>query len=398
MPSLVIPSLADLPQHIAGPVPMDLVRRWSESAQDDATEEALLEPYARTGTIVCSDSAGLSKLSAARPLIEVMKLVNEPKEVIFGYGRALGGTPVGVWAADNTQMFYPADVPVERIVAAMAAAQREIRSLTVQVGIGIHRACVFDINGWLYGAEADSIEDFTEDETHGGELVVSKTVRDTLKDVQILEEREGMYVLDHASLGADATRSDEFRYPIPFDPAFHDALRALDPADRVQVQALADRFVQQKTVVLLRTFFPAGQRLLDACVARVRANAIVNAVLADDADRCLVKANGTLAIIASDDVAHACDLAKRLLEAMQEQGFTSNAGVVQGDVLLFRLKAGGRDIAGSPVNVASKLAEDTEDRNALFFETSVADAARALGFSAPFELTRSSVTIRGVRT
>ena len=73
-------SIADLSQDIAGSVPLELIREWRDSDRSEAAHERILEPHKCAGTIVCSDAAGLSRLGAGRPLIEVMKLISEPKE------------------------------------------------------------------------------------------------------------------------------------------------------------------------------------------------------------------------------------------------------------------------------------------------------------------------------
>lgn len=103
----IIAALADLKQEIAGPIPVDIVSKWSRSAKTPQQQKIILEPFERRGYLVASDSAGLSRLSGERTLLEVMKMVSEPKEIIYLLGRKIGGEGVGVWAADNSLMFYP---------------------------------------------------------------------------------------------------------------------------------------------------------------------------------------------------------------------------------------------------------------------------------------------------
>jgi len=394
---LIIPSLADLSQDIAGSIPVDLVTSWMASGRDNAAHATILEPYRRHGTVVCSDSAGLSKLSAARPLVEVMKLVSEPKEAIYAHGVAIGGRAVGVWAADNTQMFYHDTIDAGAIVRQMIAAQRAIATKTVQVGIGIDIGTVYEIGGGLYGSEADAIEGFTEEETRAGEVVVSEDMLALLREPRVKEQRGSMYVLEHETHNHAAAIAEDYRYPAPFDRAFHDAIRALDPSDSAALDAINARYAKEKTIVLLRTFLPHGARLLDECVTRVAANEVVHRVLADDRHRCLVKSNGALAIIATDDALHGADLGKRLLKEAREKGFDANVGVARGDVLMFDLEDGTRDIAGAPVNVASKIAEDTDERGRAFFEASVAEAAARLGPCEAFKIGKSGLEIHGVK-
>src|SRR4051812_33427378 len=97
------PSLFDVAQDIVGKLPVKLVERWLVSGQGHDDAVGLLEPFKVTGYTVSSDSAGLSRLTKSRPLLEILALINQPKEIVHGYGTAIGGKGVGVWAADNTQ-------------------------------------------------------------------------------------------------------------------------------------------------------------------------------------------------------------------------------------------------------------------------------------------------------
>ena len=57
----VIPALADLTQDIAGPVPVDLLHRWATGDQDLAAAATLLSPFQIQGTVVSTDTSGLSR-------------------------------------------------------------------------------------------------------------------------------------------------------------------------------------------------------------------------------------------------------------------------------------------------------------------------------------------------
>jgi hypothetical protein len=161
------PSLADGPSDVSTNFPPDLLAAWASSARTPEEHLRLLAPYRVQGTFVFSDSAGLSKLAKSRPLVEVLKLISEPKEVVFKYGSAIGGVPIGTWVADNTQMFYPATVPVATVVAQMLAAQQALSGLTVKIGIGIGCTgtdssstgdAAYFIERGLYGRIVDDIE------------------------------------------------------------------------------------------------------------------------------------------------------------------------------------------------------------------------------------------------
>jgi len=398
MPRPIIPAFFDLNQDVAGPIPTDLIQAWVESDGGTDTHTALLKPYERHGIIACSDSAGLSKLSQGKSLIEVMKLVNDPKEIIHAHGKAVGGKAMGVWAADNTQMFYHDTTPSEHVVSHMIAAQRRIVHCPVQVGIGLHKAHVFEIGGGLYGEEADEIEEFTEEESKAGEVIVSETIFEELPEAMRQSVKRGEnHVLQHADFSISAAASKDVFYPAPFDRSFHTALRALDVTNTASVQALHTARVRELTIVLFRVFQKPADSLLNTLVNNVAANALMHSALRRY--KCtIVKADGRLGIITCESKVEALEAALSLKQAAQDNGLAANVGVCSGEILLFTLDAGGFDIAGSPVNIASKLAEDTPDRGVIFLEQSVADHGIVHGITTPFSLTRSGVTITGVRT
>jgi hypothetical protein len=393
--SALEPFLADLTQDIAGPIPVGLVREWLESAQDEGAHERLLAPFVRTGTIVCSDSAGLSKLSVGRPLVEVLKLVSEPKEAIFRHGTAIGGQAIGTWVADNTEMFYGDSIPPALVVTQMRAAQKAMRPLAVKVGIGIHHGAAYEIGGGLYGREADDIEGFTEEETRGGEVAVSEIVRAQIGEgIASVEERGGKYVLGEDDAGVEAPVADDPFYPAPFPRAFHESIRQLDAADTEAVEALHRAYAKPTVIILVRTF-DAPDRLLDLFVSRMAAIALIRRIASSHGVQVL-ETGSAVTLLAVDDVSRAAAFAREIRSSLRDHGFAGNVALCHGEVLLFDRGAGAWNVAGAAVNVSSKLAEDTPERGAIFFESSVAHAA---GPSAsPFSILKSGVTITGVRT
>lgn len=397
MSQLIIPALADLSQDIAGNVPLDLIQTWLTSARDEDAHERILAPYVRVGTISCTDSAGLSKLSSQRPLVEVMKFVSEPKEVIYAHGRAIGGRGIGTWVADNTQMFYDASIPVDAVVRQMIAAQRAMRNFTVKVGFGIHQGSAYEIGGGLYGAEADDIEQFAEDETRGGEIGVSKKVRDALNAQFITkEERLGKILLDVDAGDVVPQTSNEWQYPVPFPRTFHESLRALDVSKPELVEALHRAHAKETTIILVRLFHAPQPLLLDTFAAKITANACLFRA-ANKFEARIIKSDGSLAILAATDPREAVRCAHTLHDELRSNGYIVNIGLCKGEVLLFDLDDGGSDLAGGPVNVASKLVEDTKDRNILVFEESVQHEANEHRATEPFTITKSGVEIKGVR-
>lgn len=394
----IIPALADLRQDIAGPIPVGLIKSWVESSGDADAHAKILEPFKREGTIVSSDSSGLSRLSVGKPLIEVMKLVSEPKEIIYAYGTAIGGKAVGVWAADNTQMFYDKQIDVNDVVNQMIAAQHAIKDVLVDVGIGILKGTCYEIGGGLYGAQADEIEEFTEEESDAKEVIVSTSVKEELDaNLQTRCAPKGpMHVIDYTDVSQRAEKSDNVFYPAPFDRTFHESLLSLDLQDSEAVADLHKERVQQKVIVLFRIFHGQEKLMLDDFVNRVAANTVVHRVCNDYACH-IVKSNGSLAIISCETEASGVDLAIALQLAAQKAGYASNVGVCKGEVLIFDLGNGLWDLAGGPVNISSKLAEDTQERGHIFLDASVAQHAKQHGQQEAFAIEKSGVTIEGIK-
>src|SRR5712671_4548448 len=101
--SKVIPALSDLTQDIAGPVPVRLLHDWAEGDQDMSEAQALLSSIQIQGTVVSSDTSGLSRMTQAMDLLDVLSVISQPKEIIHALGREIGGRAIGTWVADNTE-------------------------------------------------------------------------------------------------------------------------------------------------------------------------------------------------------------------------------------------------------------------------------------------------------
>jgi class 3 adenylate cyclase len=84
----------------------------------------------------------------------------------------------------------------------------------------------------------------------------------------------------------------------------------------------------------------------------------IGASLLRDVDGQEVKNAGALSIYTFPDCIDAVEFARRVRDELSAQGIQCRIGIDAGPVLVFELGPGVRDIAGSPVNVASKLAED----------------------------------------
>lgn len=389
------PGLFDLSDPIVGHISKELIQKWLDSSQTDEDHARILAPYRRKGTIVCSDLSGLSKLTAERALIQVLKLVSESKEFIYSHGKEIGGEAIGIWIADNTLMFYKDEIPAQNVVHQMVLAQKSIDDLAVNVGIGIHYGTVYHIGGGLYGDDAEWIEEFTENSSRGLDILVSATVKEMLEaPFDAFETFLEMFSLQYKGLALEGTSSCDIVYPAPFDLEFQEQLQTWNP--ELEEFDLEGEYLPHETTIGLLSFYPADDlRLLDRFVQQVEISHHTK-ILSKRYGVELLKTNGSLAIFHSPDTKAIVSCSKELYQRFQSLGLLVSIGVSKGDVLIFDLGEE-RDIAGEPVNLASKMAEDSGYHGALLFDHTVADEARAQGITEPFSIIVSKMQLDGVR-
>lgn len=410
----IIAALADLKQEIAGPIPVEIVSEWTKGQKTPHQQKLILQPFERNGYLVSADSSGLSRLTAERSLLEVMKIVSEPKEIIYHLGREIGGKGVGVWAADNAEMFYSSEtVSAHRLLDAMAEAQKMIHRGPLQVGMAMHRGNFWEIGDGMFGEDADLLEAVAEDFTESKEIVVSETVKadlDAEKHVYLSRREDlGQFKTDFFSVDYDEFGRDfhkfvpsliehmiapEHFYPFPFDRAFYLALKQWGQA-AVHEQTLQS-YYSAKAVLLIKVYHKKMRLLLDQLTDWVVVNALLNEI-AVKYDVTTVKSNGDLAIFVADTDSEALALAEDVLESMRNSEDRVSIGIARGDVLLFNLESGGKDIAGGPVNVASKISEDIPDQDSLYVESSVKVPLHHLSRYEPFTLEKSGIVLKGLR-
>ena len=401
----IAPSLADLRQDIAGPIPLDLIQAWMQSPQDGRAENDILSGYRRLGTIVSTDSAGLTKLGRERPLLEVMKLVSEPKEIIHAYGTAIGGRAVGVWAADNTEMFYEDGIHPREILEHLIAAQHEIAGLTVQIGAGVHTGEFLEIGGGVFGPEADMVELLAEDFTEGGEIAVSPVVKQQIEDyfhsAEFAEKalpEMCAYRLEYSNVKPRATKGSNNKYPFPFNEDFFDFLRQYEGLAAPETLRILSTYASDSVVVLLKVHHAPTELILGQLTQWVLANAVIKDLAQQD-DVVTIKTNGSLGIFLTSDPARALEFADDLKTGLVANGYDYNIGIARGEVLVFPMGEGDahKEIAGEPVNIASKISEDIQEHRAIYIDGSVAGEMKQIPGAEPFRLALSHVELTGVK-
>lgn len=393
------PHLFDVTQDIIGALPLKLVEQWLNSEQTYAAAIQLLESYRVKGYSVSSDSVGLTRLTQQRGLLEILTMIDRPKRIIYGYGKAIAGQGVGIWAADNTQMFYPDSVEAATLIAAMLTIQDDVaRSCQIKIGLAAHYGSFYDISGGLYGAEADAIEDVAENHTCGGEILITQALRDRLPADHnfMLEQRPDLIdnfskelrniyrVLDGARLEQIQPIGD--RYPIPYSEEFYIDLLAYENQNPNLSQSLALKYLQKKVVVLVESKNESMDRHEVAMFNQLSFTALMK----DIGLQCLgrlglelsaeVKVINSLGIYAIEQPLLALEFAQSFRKALAEQQITCRIGIDQGEVLMFTLASGTKDIAGAAVNIASKMAQDCGKFGKIYLSVALEQLAKDNGF------------------
>lgn len=379
------PGFFDLPQSAGGTLPLGIIAAWTSSAQTPEVARALVAPHVLQGIIVASDSAGLTRLGRERPLIEILAMIGQPKEIIHACGRAIGGRPIGVWVADNTEMFYPADIPTARILAMLnTTMQRIARDCELGIGMAVHAGAFFELGDAVHGVDAERVETLAEEYTEGGELVVTADVEGLLPsshDFALapradLHERFGRVLRLTAGATLDDLDAHDVAYPAPYSSEFSTELAEYTRTRRdsrmprpayldlavVLVECEPDRAEVPEVGVL-------NNLALTAAMKRIGHSHLVSY------DGREVKSVGRLGIYTFADALVAIEFARAFRASFAEQGVQCRIGIDAGPVLVFDLGRDTHDIAGSAVNVASKLAQDVGEYGRIQFSDTVARRA-----------------------
>lgn len=388
------PALFDLATDIVGGLPLRLLGRWLESEQTEADAMRLLEACRVTGFNVVSDSVGLTRLTAERGLMEILAIIDQPKAIVHRVGAGIGGEAVGIWAADNTQMFYPAAVSAATLLSALLAIQDEVaRRCAIKIGLGAHFGDFYSASGGLYGDESDAIEALAEDEIEGGEIVVTQAVVDRLPpahgfDLAPAGRHPRLGALHRVGAGprlSPGTYVQSGRYPIPYSDAFYADLGRFEGRldDKALARQMTEKYTQHKVVVLIeRHGASAGSQAV-----ALFTGLSLSAMMKDAGLRHLdprhgfeVKISGPVAIYTFDEPARALEFASTFRRDLAAAGIDCRIGLDLGPVLVFDLAGGGKDIAGMPVNVASKLAQDRGEWGKIYLSDRVHARVDAPGF------------------
>lgn len=400
------PALADLTQDIAGPLPVALLQDWTSGTRTKERALALLAPFRRDGTVGASDASGLSRLTQEKDLLEVVWMVAQPKQIVHALGTEIGGQAIGIWVADNTEMFYPERVAVDAVVDAMIEAQARIEErASVKIGICLHTGVFYEIGGGLYGPDAQIAEGLAEEHARAAEIIVTDETRQSLRAPRgpsplAFERREdlddlhaaGVYSLRTAQRFPDL-REREGAYPHGLPPALVTMLAS--PEYRGHQEPVAvERFV-----VFLSRARSAHEpddlaAILDDFVRDGLMRSVVSASV--DATRHVAESGGGLAVLVFESGKDALDFARLVRERLHDNAIEVKIGIDRGPVLLFARAGGGYvGVAGDPVNMGSKISEDLGHPARINITDRAAARIGGLDGAARFGAKISGVTVSG---
>jgi hypothetical protein len=389
---------------IAGPLPSGILRDWLTGDQSSDRASELLKPYLVTGTVVSSDSSGLSRLTRTQGVIEVQSAISRMKEIVHSMGVAMGGrAPGGEWIADNTQMFFPESVPTDELVAGIVETHRRFPPGGLKAGFCLHFGTFYEISGGLYGREADLVELIAEEHTEGDETVITEAVRARLSNASQfamtpradLAEIAPVYRVESApkfERTVALTRAT-MRYPLPFSDDLYDLLRDLSEPQRAQdaLGQIRHRFQVTRTVVLIETGTGAMADpldILESMVGSVSAGKLLNTMIGAGAE-VIENARGLL-LLTFEDGQKALDTTLEITREIAAGGNPVRVGIDRGPILLVPEKGGWR-VLGSPVNLASKQAHELGQPGKIYMTFRA-----TLGVKLPPPVSRYEATVSGV--
>ena len=264
------------------------------------------------------------------------------------------------------------------------------RDCEVQIGIGAHFDTFFLLGTTLYGSAANAIEMLAEDGTAGGEIVLTSAVWERVRcgrrsskpfsaiarSAIACKSTDGHRLLDGPRPAL--MKSGPTRYPFPFSGEFYGILTEFyRHGDLDELRRKVDeRFARRGTVLLVERESVEAEVPETAILDDMALSAIARASgahLLESISGVEVKTAGLLSIYTFGSATDAWTFAVQLREMLETHGIRTRSGIATGEVLLFDLEGGGREISGVPVNLASKIAQDHGEFGRIYLVDDVPD-------------------------
>lgn len=362
----VLASLFDTASYHGPSLPKELLLAWATSSREEDVAEALLHEYKVPGTCVLGDASGLSKLSRTLPLTDVLALLHHPKSIVASLGKRYGGVPVGGWTADNTGMWFGQEVHPKKVYTYAANLLASLAPLPFAMSFALHAGFYYRIGSALIGPAYHTLEAIAENDVPAGELWA------TLPSLPYLgvtgSRRHGPHG-EMVSLPLTGTAEMTFleareSYPHSFSPGFArmlDVYARSDEQEKAVLRASMEQDVHREGYVLFWAYeLPSQHTLAGVLDAQELDTYLVSSCrqAKHAGGATWVKMGGGIGIVVAATLEAALAEAQTLGGVFAAAEVPVSMGVDRGGFFLFVQEDGDMDVAGSPVNIASKLSED----------------------------------------
>ncbi|MDD4530514.1 MAG: adenylate/guanylate cyclase domain-containing protein, partial [Candidatus Gracilibacteria bacterium] len=174
--------------------------------------------------------------------------------------------------------------------------------------------------------------------------------------------KDVVYRVDFGPLIRDVPTNLDYNYPIPFSQEFFKDLRKFySSKDKDLLDVLNGKYLQEKTIVLVERKKEKHHIEEISLLNDIALYALMEQGSHDilkNYNGLEIKTVGSLGIYEFDYCDDAINFTLAFRESLKEEGVECKIGVADGSVIIFNLANGNKDIAGNPINIASKLAQD----------------------------------------
>lgn len=367
-------SLFDAASQLEPAVPLELLMAWSASDQSEATAEALMADYRVEGTCMLGDASGLSRLSRELPLAEVLAMLHKPKSMVMAAGLEAGGEAINGWTADNTALWFPAHVSPNIVARCAADLIASFQPLPFQMSFGLHYGAFYKVGNVLLGPAFQTLEHIAENEVPAGKIWASTDFcGQTGAAYPVAHEGHGLCMHDIHSAGEASRCFADCRvaYPHAFDGTF---FRLLDMYARASLEEMPvlreslEAHASREGFVLFFAYRLSDTSGLVGVLSQQLEDTMLRSRFAEmpmPPGAGWIKAGGGIGIVQGESLEALLDAAKQIGTLCAELEVEVAFGIDHGEYFLFEQHDGDKDVAGSPINIASKLSEDAGEMGSI---------------------------------
>lgn len=158
------------------------------------------------------------------------------------------------------------------------------------------------------------------------------------------------------------------------------------------------RWLRERVVVfVVRHQSPEAPGAVGELMDSLVNNALVETVIQQVAPRdAIASSAGGLAIVTFEKADDALDFARTALARLSDNGLRMRIAIDAGPVLLLQNPDGPSGISGDPINIASKLSEDTGRDGFICISDRAARQLRQMPAAERFEMRVSNVLLTGI--